>query len=47
MSDMQEGDLPGQPGTVEGETGPKESDPVAPSVEGRDVDEETDGNQGG
>ncbi len=41
MSDMQEqSDLPGTPGTPEGETGASESDPVVPSVEGREVDEE-------
>lgn len=40
MSDMQESDLPGQPGTQEGETGPSESDPVAPSVEDRDAPDE-------
>ncbi|MFP5319108.1 MAG: hypothetical protein ACLGI2_12565 [Acidimicrobiia bacterium] len=38
MSDMQTSDLPGQPGTSEGEAGPSESNPTAPSVEGRDVD---------
>jgi hypothetical protein len=35
MSDMQT-ERPGEPGTPEGETGASESDPVAPSVEGRD-----------
>ncbi len=39
MSDMQESDLPGNPGTPEGETGPSESEPVAPSVEGREEDQ--------
>ncbi len=32
MSDMQE-TRPGGPGTTEGEAGPSESDPVAPSAE--------------
>lgn len=36
MSDMQESDLPGEPGTQEGESGPSESEPRAPSVEDRD-----------
>lgn len=40
MSDMQQSDLPGQPGTTEGETGPSESDPVAPSVEDREGPDE-------
>ena len=41
MSDMEpQSDLPGQPGTPEGEAGASESDPVVPSVEGREVDEE-------
>ncbi len=39
MSDMQESDLPGNPGTTEGESGPSEKEPVAPSVEGRDTEE--------
>ncbi len=39
MSDMQQSDLPGQPETEEGEAGPSESEPVAPSVEGRDTEE--------
>ncbi len=39
MSDMQQSDQPGQPGTPEGETGPSESDPKAPSVEDRDAPE--------
>ncbi len=43
MSDMQQSGLPGQPGTPEGETGPSESDPVAPSVEERDVPDEQRG----
>jgi hypothetical protein len=34
MSDMQQSQ-PGAPGTTEGEAGPSESDPSAPSVEGR------------
>ena len=38
MSDMQN-DRPGEPGTAEGEAGPEEDDPVAPSVEGRDSEE--------
>ena len=41
MSDVQN-DRPGEPGTSEGETGPAENDPVAPSVEGRDVEEAAD-----
>lgn len=41
MSDMQS-DRPGEPGTQEGEAGPSESDPVAPSVEGRDEEESVD-----
>jgi hypothetical protein len=41
MSDM-ENDRPGEPGTTEGETGPAENDPVAPSVEGRDREETAD-----
>ncbi len=40
MSDMQQSDQPGQPGTQEGEAGPSESEPVAPSVEGRDTEEQ-------
>ncbi len=39
MSDMQENERPGAPGTTEGETGASESEPVAPSVEGRDEPE--------
>ncbi len=35
MSDMQES-RPGEPGTTEGESGPSESEPVAPSVENED-----------
>ena len=42
MSDMQQNERPGAPGTPEGETGASESDPVAPSVEGRDVEAEDD-----
>ncbi len=43
MSEMQQNERPGAPGTAEGETGASESDPVAPSVEGRDEPEgETD-----
>jgi len=41
MSDMQN-ERPGGPGTPEGETGPSESDPVAPSVEGREPEETVD-----
>ncbi len=41
MSDMQN-DRPGAPGTAEGETGPAENEPVAPSVEGRDTEESAD-----
>jgi hypothetical protein len=36
MSDMQE-TRPGAPGTAEGEAGDSESNPTAPSVEGRDA----------
>ncbi len=45
MSDMQQSDQPGQPGTQEGEAGPRESEPVAPSVEGRDPDEQGGGSE--
>ena len=41
MSDLQN-ERPGEPGTPEGETGASESDPVAPSVEGRDLEEMAD-----
>lgn len=41
MSDMQES-RPGAPGTPEGEAGESESDPVAPSVEGRETGEGED-----
>ncbi|HUR23761.1 MAG TPA: hypothetical protein VMZ73_07820 [Acidimicrobiales bacterium] len=41
MSDMQN-ERPGEPGTPEGETGPSENDPAAPSIEGRDVEETAD-----
>jgi hypothetical protein len=48
MSDMQS-ERPGEPGTREGEAGPRESEPVAPSVEGRDTGQssgsETSGGQ--
>ena len=40
MSDLENENLPGEPGTDEGETGPSESDPVAPSVEGRETESE-------
>ena len=40
MSDMQN-DRPGEPGTVEGDAGASEADPVVPSVEGREVEEQT------
>ncbi len=43
MSDMQQSDLPGQPGTEEGETEHSESEPVAPSVEGRDTEDQSGG----
>lgn len=46
MSDMQQNERPGAPGTQEGESGPSESEPAAPSVEGRDADEETAGTEG-
>ncbi len=42
MSDLSrdpQADVPGAPGTPEGEAGPSESNPIAPSVEGRDVPE--------
>jgi hypothetical protein len=39
---MQQSDLPGQPGTPEGEAGPSESDPIAPSTEGREADQPTE-----
>jgi hypothetical protein len=41
MSDMQS-ERPGEPGTQEGDTGPRESEPVAPSVEGRDTGESSE-----
>ena len=41
MTDLQNERL-GEPGTPEGETGASESAPVAPSVEGRDVEETVD-----
>ena len=47
MSDMQQNERPGAPGTPEGETGPSESDPVAPSVEGREVEAGTESEQAG
>ncbi len=40
MSDPTQDDLPGEAGTKEGETGPSESDPAAPSVEGRPATDE-------
>ena len=46
MSDMQQNERPGAPGTPEGETGASESDPVAPSVEGRDTETEGDDEAG-
>ncbi len=46
MSDMQN-ERPGEPGTQEGETGPREDDPVAPGVEGSNVDPEAGENEGG
>jgi hypothetical protein len=45
MSDMQN-DRPGEPGTTEGEAGASESDPVAPSVEGRAAEEPVDDQAG-
>ncbi len=39
MSDASQEKLPGEPGTTEGEAGPSESEPEAPSVEGRELDE--------
>ncbi len=47
MSEIQQGDLPGEPGTPEGETGHSESDPVAPSVEGRPDAPDEDDAEGG
>jgi hypothetical protein len=41
MSDMQN-ERPGEPGTPEGDTGASESDPMAPSVEGRDMEQAAD-----
>ncbi len=46
MSDMQN-QRSGEPGSAEGETGPSEDDPVAPGVEGRDVDPEAGENEAG
>ena len=46
MSDMQN-QRSGEPGTPEGETGANEDDPVAPGVEGRDVDPEAGGTEAG
>lgn len=45
MSDLQN-DRPGEPGTREGEAGASESDPVAPSVEGREVEDRADDQPG-
>ena len=45
MSDLQN-DRPGEPGTHEGEVGASEADPVAPSVEGRDVEDGADDQTG-
>ncbi len=45
MSDIQ-GNLPGEPGTQEGEAGPSESDPIAPSVEGREATDDADEQDG-
>ena len=41
MTDLQN-ERPGEPGTPEGDTGASESDPVVPSVEGRDIEETAD-----
>ncbi|HVL06457.1 MAG TPA: hypothetical protein VM388_10745 [Acidimicrobiales bacterium] len=41
MSDMQN-ERPGEPATTEGETGPTETDPVAPSADGPDSEETAD-----
>ncbi len=46
MTDMQN-ERPGEPGTPEGETGARESDPLAPSVEGRDLEETSDDQSSG
>jgi len=43
MSDPSPENLPGEAGTSEGESGASESDPVAPSVEGRPVAEDDQG----
>lgn len=45
MSDLQN-ERPGEPGTREGEAGASEADPVAPSVEGRDVEDRADDQTG-
>ncbi len=47
MSEMQQNERPGAPGTEEGEAGPSESEPAAPSVEGRDTDAEAGSEQAG
>ena len=45
MSDLQN-ERPGEPETREGEVGASESDPVVPSVEGRDVEDRADDQTG-
>lgn len=47
MSDMQQNERPGAPGTTEGESGPSESEPTSPSVEGREPVEQEGEGQGG
>lgn len=47
MSDMQQNERPGAPGTPKGETGPSETDSAAPSVEGRDPAGEISGDDAG
>ncbi len=47
MSDMQQNERAGAPGTPEGETGPSESDPVAPSVEDREAEPDAEDDQAG
>ena len=47
MSDMQQNERPGAPGTPEGESGASESDHVAASVEGREAEPSPEGEQAG
>ena len=41
MTDLQN-ERPGEPGTPEGESGASESEPVAPSVDGRPLEDTAD-----